>query len=45
MLIPLLIMAVAFKLFYIGSLFMRVRTELLKREQKSKWVKDLLAGN
>jgi len=42
MLIPLLIMAVAFKLFYIGSLFMRVRTELLAREQKSKWVSELL---
>ena len=42
MLIPLLIMAVAFKLFYIGSLFMRVRTELLAREQKSKWVRQLL---
>lgn len=42
MLIPLLIMAVAFKLFYLGSLFMRVRTELLAREQKSKWVKELL---
>jgi len=42
MLIPLLVMAVAFKLFYIGSLFMRVRTELLKREQKSKWVAELL---
>ena len=42
MLIPLLVMAVAFKLFYIGSLFMRVRTELLKREQKSKWVTELL---
>lgn len=42
MLIPLLIMAVAFKLFYIGSLFMRVRSEILQREQKSKWVTDLL---
>lgn len=42
MLIPLLIMAVAFKLFYVGNLFMRVRTELIAREQKSKWVKDLL---
>lgn len=45
MLIPLLIMAVAFKLFYIGSLFMRVRTELLAREQKSKWVAKLLESN
>lgn len=42
MLIPLLIMAVAFKLFYVGTLFMRVRTELLAREQKSKWVTALL---
>lgn len=45
MLIPLLIMAVAFKLFYVGSLFMRVRTELLAREQKSKWVAKLLESN
>lgn len=42
MLIPLLIMAVAFKLYYIGGLFMRVRSELLVREQKSKWVKELV---
>jgi len=42
MLIPLLVMAVAFKLYFIGSLFMRVRTELLAREQKSKWVTALL---
>lgn len=42
MLIPLLLMAVAFKLFYIGNLFMRVRTELLSREQKSKWVQQLV---
>jgi len=35
-------MAVAFKLYFIGSLFMRVRTELLAREQKSKWVTALL---
>ena len=42
MLIPLLVMAVAFKLYFIGSLFMRVRAELLAREQKSKWVTALL---
>ena len=41
MLIPLLVMALAFKLFYIGNLFMRVRTEILHREAKSKWVKEL----
>ena len=44
MLIPLLVMAVAFKLFYIGSLFMRLRTELLSREQKCKWITALLAS-
>ena len=42
MLIPLLVMAVAFKLYFIGSLFMRVRTEILAREQKSKWVAELI---
>ena len=42
MLIPLLVMAVAFKLYFIGSLFMRVRTEILVREQKSKWVAELI---
>ena len=42
MLIPLLVMAVAFKLYFLGSLFMRVRTELINREQKSKWVAELL---
>ena len=45
MLVPLLIMAVAFKLYYVGSLFMRVRTELLAREQNSKWVAKLLESN
>jgi len=44
MLIPLLVMAVAFKLFFIASLFMRVRTELLRREQNSKWVNTLLGS-
>jgi len=44
MLIPLLVMAIAFKLFFIGSLFMRVRTELLKREKNSKWATALLGA-
>jgi heme exporter protein C len=45
MLIPLLLMAGSFKLFYLGNLFMRVRTELLVREQNSKWVAKLLELN
>ena len=42
MLIPLLLMAVAFKLYYATSLLMRARTELLKREQNSRWVKEIV---
>ncbi len=45
MLIPLLVMAVAFKLYYLGSLFMRVRAELLVREQKTKWVAELVKSS
>jgi heme exporter protein C len=44
MLVPLLIMALAFKLFYATSLLMRARGEVLKREQNSGWVKNLIMG-
>jgi len=42
MLIPLLLMAVAFKLFYATSLLMRARGEVLKREQNSRWVREVV---
>jgi len=42
MLIPLLVMAVAFKLYYVNTLMMRVRGELLDRERDSKWVENLV---
>ncbi len=42
MLIPLLIMAVAFKLFYIIVLLLRSRNELLWRERRSNWVKNIV---
>jgi heme exporter protein C len=42
MLIPLLIMAVAFKLFYGIVLLLRSRNEVLWRERRSQWVKDTL---
>lgn len=45
MLIPLLMMAVAFKLFYATSLLMRARSEVLKREQNSRWVKEVVAND
>ena len=42
MLVPLLIMAVAFKVYYVWSLFLRIRVELIERERNTKWVKALL---
>jgi len=42
MLIPLLVMAAAFKVFYAISLLIRARAELVEREPNSKWVKQLL---
>ncbi len=42
MLIPLLYMAVGFKLYYFVVVLMRSRGELLRREANSKWVNDLL---
>jgi len=42
MLIPLLVMAVAFKLYYVTAMLMRARVELLERERNSKWVKELV---
>ena len=42
MLIPLLVMAVAFKIYYVMALLMRMRVELLDREKNSKWVNDLV---
>ncbi len=42
MLIPLLIMALAFKLFFMMVLLMRARVEVLEREKNSKWVQQLV---
>ena len=42
MLIPLLIMAVAFKVFYITVLLSRARAEILDRERRTHWVQDLV---
>jgi heme exporter protein C len=45
MLIPLLIMAFAFKLFFFTVLFMRTRGELLDRERNSRWVQELVTDS
>jgi len=41
MLWPLLIMTVAFKLYFIIVLFIRSRTDVLEQEQNSRWVAEL----
>jgi len=41
MLIPLLIMAVAFKFYYLIAMLQRAKTEVLVREQNAQWVKSM----
>lgn len=41
MLIPLLIMALAFKLYYAAVVLLRARCEVLERERNSRWVREL----
>jgi len=45
MLLPLLLMALAFKLLFAYLLMYKMRTEVLVREQKSGWVKQRLEAN
>jgi len=45
MLIPLLIMAVAFKVYFGWLLFIRMRNEILSRERSANWVKKLVETN
>ena len=42
MLVPLLIMAVAFKIFYLAVLSVRTQAEILQRERRTNWVRDLV---
>ena len=44
MLMPLLIMALAFKTFFVTVFLMRARNAVLERERNSKWVEELLTG-
>ena len=42
MLIPLLLMALAFQVYYVLALFQNCRAGLLQRERNSKWVEELI---
>ncbi len=44
MLVPLLLMALGFTLYYVALLLMRVRSEVLRRERNKRWVKDLVSS-
>ncbi|MCZ6797529.1 MAG: heme ABC transporter permease, partial [Gammaproteobacteria bacterium] len=43
MLIPLLLMALAFQVYYVLALLQSCRAELLQRERNNKWVEELIA--
>ena len=45
MLIPLLLMAVAFKLYYLTVVLMRARCEVLERERNTSWVQELVSSH
>lgn len=45
MLTPLVIMAVAFKVYFVWLLFIRMRNEILSRERSTNWVKKLVGVN
>jgi heme exporter protein C len=42
MLVPLLLMALAFKLFYAAVVLVRARNEVLYRERNRRWVRELI---
>lgn len=42
MLIPLLVMAVSFKVYYFMALLMRCKNEILAREANAKWIKEMV---
>lgn len=42
MLVPLLVMALGFKLYYVTVLLLRARVEVLERERGSAWVRELV---
>jgi heme exporter protein C len=45
MLVPLLLMALSFKVFYVIAMLQRAKVELIQRERNAQWVKNLLSEN
>lgn len=45
MLIPLLVMALGFKLYYLTVALMRARVEVLDRERRSAWAREMFEQN
>jgi heme exporter protein C len=45
MLIPLLVMTAAFKLYFLATVLMRARAEVLDREHRSSWVREVLKSS
>jgi heme exporter protein C len=43
MLVPLLLMALSFKVYYVIAMLQRAKVELLQRERNAQWVKLLLS--
>ena len=44
MLIPLLLMALAFKIHFVTAVLARIRPEILAREQRTQWVERLISA-
>jgi heme exporter protein C len=42
MLVPLLVMAISFKLYYGAVVLMRARAEIVERERNARWVQDMV---
>jgi heme exporter protein C len=42
MLVPLLLMALAFKLFYVAVVLVRARNEVLFRDRSRRWVREII---
>lgn len=45
MLLPLLLMALAFKFYYVTVVLMRARNEILDRERNTSWVQELVESD
>jgi heme exporter protein C len=42
--VPLLVMVIGFYCFFAVAMMLRLRNEIIQRERRSSWVRDLIAG-